>query len=231
MNKSTTFFTFAFLLISFAFSFAQESKLVKTDTLKTINQNQPNSTQAEEGDVKITDGTNTLIRITDEGTFGAIEIKNGVPSATTDKLYNDAGTLKFNGSEIGGSNGPTTYTVGDLKQGGYVIEVTPNGQHGLVAALQNQSTGVSWNAANDVLSNEANHDASGKNYKDWRLPTRRELNLIYNQKASIGGYFGGSYWSSIEESSSDAYLQYFSTGAQGYGPKGAPYYIRAVRAF
>ena len=113
MNKSTIFFTFSFLLFTFAFSFAQESKIVKTDTLKTINQ--PNSPQAEEGDVKITDGTNTLIRITDEGTFGTIEIKNGVPSATTDKLYNDAGTLKFDGSSLGGGSGATE--INDLTDG------------------------------------------------------------------------------------------------------------------
>ena len=94
-------FTFFVLLIS-SFVNAQESKTVKTDTLKTGNIKQPNSPQAEEGDVKITDGTNTLIRITDEGTFGAIEIKNGVPSATTNKLYNDAGTLSFNGSSLSG---------------------------------------------------------------------------------------------------------------------------------
>lgn len=107
MNKATILFTFAFSLFTFVFSFAQESKIVKTDTLKTANTNQPNSPQAEEGDVKITDGTNSLIRITDEGNFGAIEIKSGVPSATTDKLYNDAGTLKFNGSSLGGGSGAT----------------------------------------------------------------------------------------------------------------------------
>jgi len=121
MNKSklfyTTLFTFAFLLFTFAFSFAQENNTVKTDTLKTANTNQPNSPQAEQGDVKITDGTNTLIRITDEGTFGAIEIKNGVPSSTTDKLYNDAGTLKFDGSSLGGGSGATE--INDLTDAKY----------------------------------------------------------------------------------------------------------------
>ena len=109
---------FTFCLFAFSFSWAQEkNKIIKTDTLKTTNSTQPNSPQAEEGDVKITDGTNTLIRITDEGTFGAIEIKNGVPSTTTDKLYNDAGTLKFNGSTLGGGSGATE--INDLTDAKY----------------------------------------------------------------------------------------------------------------
>ena len=226
-------FTFFVLLLS-SFVNAQESKTVKTDTLKTGNIKQLNSPQAEEGDVKITDGTNTLIRITDEGTFGAIEIKNGVPSSTTNKLYNDAGILKFNGSSLDGGSGATTYSVGDLAQGGYVIEVTPDGKHGLVSALQDQSTGISWYEAKDILSNEINHETSGKNYKDWRLPTKRELNLMYNQKASIGGFVetGRQYWCSLESDNSNAWTQRFSDGLQGAVPKGGYIYlVRAIRAF
>ncbi len=130
MHKSTTlfkisFFTFAFSL--FTISYAQESKVAKVDSLQTTNLNIPNSIQVEEGDVKITDGTNTLIRITDEGTFGAIEIKNGVPSTTTDKLYNDGGTLKFDGSSLGGGSGTTQINdLSDAKTGGASVYLGTN---------------------------------------------------------------------------------------------------------
>ena len=36
-----------------------------------------------------------------------------------------------------------------------------------------------WYEANDLLSNPSNHDADGKEFSDWRLPTKRELNLMY----------------------------------------------------
>lgn len=57
---------------------------------------------AVEGDVIFTDGTNQLLRITDEGTAGAIQMPSVIPSIVTNKLYNDAGTLKFNGNTLGG---------------------------------------------------------------------------------------------------------------------------------
>jgi hypothetical protein len=43
-------------------------------------------------------------------------------------------------------------------------------------------------------------DANG--HKDWRVPTRRELNVLFNNRAAIGGFNetglepGGKYWSS-----------------------------------
>jgi hypothetical protein len=37
--------------------------------------------------------------------YKPITIQSGVPAVTTNKLYNDAGTLKFNGSAIGGGSG------------------------------------------------------------------------------------------------------------------------------
>lgn len=93
-------FSFALTLFSFLSISAQTSKIIKSDSSKIGNS--VNSIQAEQGEVDFTDGTNSLIRITDEGSFGAIEIKPGVPSTTTDKLYNDGGTLKFSGSSLGG---------------------------------------------------------------------------------------------------------------------------------
>ena len=42
---------------------------------------------------------------------GHLVIPNSVPGSTTNKLYNDGGTLKFNGSAID-TNTDTTYTAG-----------------------------------------------------------------------------------------------------------------------
>ena len=46
------------------------------------------------------------------GPDGGVELPNNVPSTTTNKLYNDAGTLKFNGSAVN-TDTNTTYTAGN----------------------------------------------------------------------------------------------------------------------
>ena len=56
--------------------------------------------------------------------------------------------------------------------------ISPDGKHGLVVAMQDQGSS-DWYEANDLLSNPSNHDADGKEFSDWRLPTKRELNLMY----------------------------------------------------
>lgn len=75
-------------------------------------------------------------------------------------------------------------------------------------------------------------------YDDWFLPSRDELNLMYQQKGVIGGFTSGSYWSSSEGSQYGAWYQLFGTGLQdGYGAKfdggtvGTGRRVRAVRAF
>lgn len=91
----------------------------------------------------------------------------------------------------------------------------------------------SWYTANDLLSNAANHDANGAEFKDWRLPTRRELNLMYlvysnGNGANLNAIF---YWSSTEGGYSVAWGQYFDNGNQyNYGKSNAVG-VRAVRAF
>ena len=47
-----------------------------------------------------------------------------------------------------------------------------------MVAMQDQGSST-WYEANDLLSNPSNHDADGKEFSDWRLPTKRELNLMY----------------------------------------------------
>ena len=115
--------------------------------------------------------------------------------------------------------------------GGYVIQISPNGKHGLVVAMQDQ--GVSeWYEANDLLSDPSKHDADGKEFLDWRIPTKRELNLMYVQRATVGNFTNNDYWSSTEYANSDlAWKQLFSYGFQNVSSKSHTKYVRAVRAF
>jgi len=142
-----------------------------------------------------------------------------------------AGFYYYNGSswsEVGAIE--KTYTINTFyaELGGYVIEINTDGTHGLVAAMQDQGTS-NWYEANDLLSNAANHDVNGAKFKDWRLPTKRELNLMYVQRTNIGAT--SFYWSSTEFDFDYAWTQSFNDGIQFYYDKVYSNAVRAVRAF
>src|SRR5579884_1282501 len=56
-------------------------------------------------------------------------------------------------------------------------------------------------------------------YQDWRVPTRGELNVLFNNRAAIGGFnrtgsgLAGWYWSSTEDYGY-AWAQRFSDGTR-----------------
>ena len=63
----------------------------------------------------------------------------------------------------------------------------------------------------------------------WRLPTRLELLIMYDNKDEIGGFANDYYWSSTEDDSYDVWIQDFFSGYQSYVSKDDFYYVRAVR--
>ena len=70
-------------------------------------------------------------------------------------------------------------------------------------------------------------------YSDWFLPSKDELNLMYeNLKVfGVGGLSDDYYWSSSEYSASRAWYQYFYDGYQFGNIKSDAARVRAVRAF
>lgn len=70
---------------------------------------------------------------------------------------------------------------------------------------------------------------------DWFMPSKDELDMLYDNKnviPSLGGVALKSdyYWSSSEYDNDDAWYQYFSNGNQGnYYGKYATYYCRLLR--
>ncbi|MEN8157253.1 MAG: DUF1566 domain-containing protein [Bacteroidota bacterium] len=125
------------------------------------------------------------------------------------------------------------YAVGlNATLGGYVFYVTPDGKHGLVAETQDQSAGVKWFEALDVISVPANHSNDGNDFTDWRLPTKYEISLMYTNKIAIGGFTADLYWSSTEyNGSTNAWAHNFNTGSPGWNDKSTLYKVRAVRSF
>jgi hypothetical protein len=135
----------------------------------------------------------------------------------------------------------------------------------LVCALQDSSTGIRWyngryvttaatgkaigtGAANttaiiDVQGGTATNYAAGLarayaggGYTDWFLPSKDELNEMYDNKATLEAVEGfikfiDIYWSSTEYDNGNAWGQNFISGVQSNGSKSGTLNVRAVRAF
>ena len=172
---------------------------------------------------------NGTVNPTNEGADGDFYI-----NTTTKEIFGPkaGGIWPSSGTSLVGSAASApTYDIGDKALGGTVFYVNSDGTHGLVAANQDQYASVNWYNAHDELNNPNKHDDAGKEYFDWRLPTKWELNEMYDKRSDIGGFDFNIYWSSTEVDSSDAWYQNFFTSSQLDGPKGDNGRVRAVRAF
>jgi len=90
------------------------------------------------------------------------------------------------------------------------------------------------------ICNELQITEGGKTYGDWYLPSKEELDLMYQNKDDIDdtatsnsgdAFVSDNYWSSTEYNDVHARLQDFTNGTQGYSHKAVDKRVRAVRAF
>lgn len=81
------------------------------------------------------------------------------------------------------------------------------------------------------ICNEYSVTSGNVTYSDWYLPSKYELNLIFQQSALIGGFGTNNYWSSTETQLNGAWLQDFTDGIQYDHSKQFPFFVRAVRRF
>lgn len=146
--------------------------------------------------------------------------------------------------------------IGEKFGGGIVFYVYDGGQHGLIAAPVDQSTGIKWGKM--IAIDPANEEPGagklnterivggigegdyaalvcvrydGGNYFDWYLPSKFELNLLYQQKKVVGGFADNFYWSSTPEDKIKAWDQAFTNGQQSKFFKNTAYPVRAIRGF
>jgi hypothetical protein len=160
-------------------------------------------------------------------------------------------------------------SIGDTHQGGIIFYLDGSGCHGLVAASSDQGgiqwfganeTYIDTYAyGNGIGSGEGNSqairrwqgtcsscyasllcqdlDLEGKT--DWYLPSKYELNLMYENigqgnvlgLGNVGNFENSCYWSSTEDNSISVLSQCFDSGAPTSHVKYNNLRVRAVRAF
>ena len=132
--------------------------------------------------------------------------------------------------------GVTKLTIGKEYQGGIIFYIDASGQHGLIAAPYDQSTGIVWaNITTTETGATSKEIGSGRRntdiivaklgdgnyaaklcadlvlngYSDWFLPSIDELYQIYLNKDKVGG-FEYWYWSSTEPEKYMVWVQNFN---------------------
>jgi hypothetical protein len=150
------------------------------------------------------------------------------------------------------------HSLGEWFGGGTIFYLYDNAKHGLIAAREDQATSAKWfigangpsvtgafrNGIGCFANTETiiakqgwgDHAAmlcakySGDGFGDWYLPSKAELNLMYQNKNVIIN-LSMWYWSSTENGWDSAWGQNMTTGLQFKGEKTAAYHVRAIRAF
>ena len=158
--------------------------------------------------------------------------------------------------------------IGDTHQGGIIFYLDASGCHGLIAAPSDQSTAIAWwngsfvdtyaygngigagegnsqgirrwqGTCSSCYASELCQDLSLGGYTDWYLPSKYELNLMYENigqgdalgLGNIGNFVNNYYWSSTEYNNVTAWRQNFFIGSQSSLVKYVTSPVRAVRAF
>ena|SRR5579862_1505011 len=72
-------------------------------------------------------------------------------------------------------------------------------------------------------------------HQDWRVPTKAELNVLFNNSAAVGGFRACDppsdpwYWSSTPDYGWGGFDQRFSDGIQSHSRRAKSLHVRCVR--
>jgi len=121
--------------------------------------------------------------------------------------------------------------IGDrMADGSIYAGTSPDTGKAMYATPADAPLTMKWKAAMEYA---AKLDAHG--HDDWRVPTKSELNVLFQNRAAIGGFDvsgsnpAGWYWSSSQDYDYFAWAQRFSDGDQNYFYETSVSSLRCVR--
>ena len=130
---------------------------------------------------------------------------------------------------------PTTGTNAWFEYAAYIWSgiKTKNGHTGTAigTGLANTQAMVSQDSVTGRAGTNASAYRGPSNLSDWFLPSKDELNQLYLARSAFGSV-ADFYWSSSEDSASNAWLQYFNHREQSiYSKVDEAIYVWPIRAF
>jgi hypothetical protein len=146
--------------------------------------------------------------------------------------------VKVNGATINVSaagyviaGSPSELSIGAvMKDGTIYAGISPDTNKPMYATPADAPLTMKFNEAQKYAAKlDAHH------HRDWRVPTKAELNVLFNNRAAIGGFNltgsdpAGWYWSASSDSRWGAWDQRFSDGYQRDNGKGVYSSVRCVR--
>jgi hypothetical protein len=121
--------------------------------------------------------------------------------------------------------------IGDTMEDGTIFSgISPDTGRPIYTTPADAPLAMEWKRA---MNYAADLDAHG--HRDWKLPSKAELNVLFENRAKIGGFntsgsFPAGYcWSSSEKDTSSACYQRFSDGVQRNYDKLVGLSVRCVR--
>ncbi len=120
---------------------------------------------------------------------------------------------------------------GEIHGGGMIVFVERSSskaplQHGVIAALSDLENPMSWSDAKATCDS-----LTLKGYRDWALPTKEDLNKLFLNKESLGGFQSADYWSSSAFEPDSAWSQRFFDGKEHIRSRESRLRVRPIRKF
>ena len=139
-------------------------------------------------------------------------------------------------NDAGEHTAPADPRIGQVMDGAILAGFSPETGKPMYTTPADAPLTYTFNGAKEYAAklDAEDLDATGQR-RDWHVPSKAELNVLFNNRAAIGGfnvsgsYPAGWYWSASQDYPWDASVQRFSDGAQSYDGKGDHLSVRCVR--